>query len=95
MFTFMKTEDLIREIVKEQSLIIGEQLARQRAIESGVVQFNSAKLEDISVTNSDPNVTITKLVQSYEVLFGRASVEVCMDVIKRVSPENAILSQSL
>ncbi|KKS19161.1 MAG: hypothetical protein UU77_C0056G0011, partial [candidate division WWE3 bacterium GW2011_GWC1_41_7] len=29
--------ELVKEIVKEQSLIIGENLARQMAIESGVV----------------------------------------------------------
>jgi len=66
--------ELVKEIVKEQSLIIGENLARQMAIESGVVKFNSSKIDDL---------TVTEPIGSYKELFGQASVEVCMNVIKK------------
>ena len=75
--------ELVKEIVKEQSLIIGENLARQMAIESGVVKFNSSKIDDLTVTEPNRDAAIEKLIGSYKELFGQASVEVCMNVIKK------------
>ena len=75
--------ELVKEIVKEQSLIIGENLARQMAIESGVVKFNSSKIDDLTVTEPNRDMAIEKLIGSYKELFGQASVEVSMNVIKK------------
>lgn len=85
----MQIEKLIVEIVKEQSLIIGEPLAKSRAEDAGVVKFNSANIEDLSVTQQDNSKVISRLFKSYEELFGQASIEVCLDVLKR-HPSNEI-----
>ncbi len=79
----MVPEKLVVDIIKEQSLIIGENLARRRAENTGSVQFNSTKIEDISLKQNNPLETIDKLIKSYSEIFGQASVEVCIDVIKR------------
>ncbi len=48
----MNIEEIVKNIIKEQSMIIGRQLAFNRASDSGVVKFNSSNLEDITVTRS-------------------------------------------
>ena len=82
-------DELVKRIVSEQSQIIGESLARQMAINTGTVRFNSKKIDDITVTGGDPGRTIEKLIEAYQNLFGQASVEVCMDVLKTF-PESEI-----
>jgi hypothetical protein len=77
----MQPETLVVEIIKEQSLIIGESLAKSRA--AGVVKFNSKSIEDVTITQPNPQTAIETLVKSYEEVFGQASVEVCMDVLRR------------
>lgn len=84
----MKTEEIVSAIIKEQSQIVGDTLARYVATNSGVVKFNSPNITDISLTESEPNTTIQKLVDSYKILFGQASVEVCMSVVKKFSGNN-------
>lgn len=79
----MSAESLIVEIIKEQSLIIGENLAKSRAEDAGVLKFNSSKIEDITLTRTNPPEVIDSLIKSYEELFGQASIEVCFEVIKR------------
>jgi actin-like ATPase involved in cell morphogenesis len=93
----MKPEDIVRAIIKEQSLIIGEQLAKQMATDSGVVRFNSSKLEDISVTSKDSGTAIDRVINSYRNLFGQASVDVCLNVIRKLPDGNVnqLLSDSI
>ena len=79
----MAQTEIVKEIIKEQSLIIGENLARQMALDSGVVQFNSNRIDDITITATNSDIAIEKLIDSYKELFGQASVEVCRNVIKR------------
>lgn len=76
-------KQLTRDIIKEQSLIIGENLAKSRAENTGYVKFNSSKLDDLSISQENPKTIIEKLIDSYREIFGNASVEVCVDVIKR------------
>jgi hypothetical protein len=83
----MSPEKLIAEIIREQSQIIGEQLARTRAEGTGAVKFNSSKLEDLTLTQENPAKAIELLINSYENIFGQASVEVCLDVIKKYPSE--------
>jgi hypothetical protein len=85
----MITEDLVKDIIKEQSLIIGEVLARQRATDSGVIKFRSQKLDDLYIEGNDSTV-IEKLVNSYKVIFGQASVEVCINIIKKFPKEQVL-----
>jgi hypothetical protein len=86
----MMANEVVKAIIKEQSLIIGDNLARKMAIDSGVVYFNSPAITDITV-NSEEDVAVEKLIASYEKLFGPASVEVCRDVVKRFSASNKTL----
>jgi hypothetical protein len=76
-------EDLVKEIITEQSYIIGESLARQMALDTGVVRFNSTDIKDITVVSTNEEEAVEKLINSYENLFGPASVEVCMDVVRK------------
>ena len=78
-----KTEDIIIEIINEQSQVIGEDLAVAMAVNSGVLKFNSKGYRDITLMSADPTVVFTKLIGSYENLFGKASVEVCFNVLRR------------
>lgn len=78
----MKTEEIVIAIIREQSQIIGETLAISVAQSSGVLQSNSS-IDDIRITNSDSAYVLDSLVGSYEKLFGKASVEVCQNVIRR------------
>jgi actin-like ATPase involved in cell morphogenesis len=93
----VKPEDIVSKIIKEQGLIIGEQLARQMAKDSGVVQFNSSKIEDITITSTDSPAVIDRLINSYRNLFGQASVDVCLDVIRKIPNGGAstLLSDSV
>ncbi|HSX39505.1 MAG TPA: hypothetical protein VLI92_02855 [Candidatus Saccharimonadales bacterium] len=93
----MQPEKLVADIIKEQSLIIGESLAKSRAESTGIIKFKSSNIEDISISNGSPSETIEKVVQSYEQVFGQASVEVCISVIRRFPADdvNMFLPESL
>ncbi len=79
----MNTKEIVVAIIKEQSQIIGEYLALSMAQNSGVVTSPSSKIEEITIANADGTLVIDTLVNTYEKLFGPASVEVCRNVIKR------------
>lgn len=79
----MITENILKDIIKQQSLIIGERLAKERAEDSGVVKFKSSGIEEFELLENQPKEAIQRLVASYEVLFGRASVDVCIEIIRR------------
>ena len=79
----MKTKEIVKAIIKEQSQIIGESLAITVAQSSGVLQTSNHTVEDLEVTNPDTTFVLDSLVNSYERLFGKASVEVCRNVIRR------------
>jgi hypothetical protein len=81
----MKPEQLVAAIIKEQSQIIGESLARAMAVESGVVKFNSTSTDDLTITNTDISVVLETIVNSYKKLFGEASAAVCRNVIRKYS----------
>lgn len=84
----MKTEEIVKAIIKEQSQIIGETLAITVAHSSGVVYSSPHTVEDLHITNPDGNFVLESIVTSYERLFGKASVEVCRNVIKRYMSGN-------
>jgi hypothetical protein len=79
----MITDELVKQIIKEQSLIIGETLSKERATNSGVVKFNSAKIDDVLIIEPNSGMVIEKLINSYSIMFGQASIEVCIDIIRK------------
>lgn len=79
----MNIQEVVLAIIKEQSQIIGEDLAKSRALYSGVVSFESSRIEDLSINNEGSSEVIDKLVNSYAEVFGEASVQVCLDVIRK------------
>lgn len=87
----MQPDKLVADIIKEQSLIIGESLARSRAEITGSVTFKSNRIDELSLTSDSPSSTIEKLIKSYEEVFGQASVEVCISVIRKY-PKSEIQS---
>lgn len=79
----MQPEKLVAEIIKEQSLIIGERLAKSRAEDTGLVSFSTPRIEDLTLGAAEPTQIIQKLVDSYMEVFGKASVEVCVEVMRK------------
>lgn len=72
---------IIKEIIEEQSHIVGNKIAVDRAKSTNVIEF---KGKDIVIL-SNPNEALKKLIKSFEEIFGQASVEVCEEVIKKHS----------
>jgi hypothetical protein len=79
----MQVEEIVSAIIKEQSQIVGDSLAKQMALDSGVVIFKSQKIDDITVSTLEPSIALSKLIVSYGKLFGPASVEVCKNIVKK------------
>lgn len=73
---------LISQIIKEQQLIIGPIAIDQAKHVSGIT-INS--IDDIRVKGDQIQI-LSNLVNEYAKLFGRASVEVCRDAIKEITP---------
>ncbi len=80
---FDKAAMLVKAIIRGQQVIIGP-LAIEQANKVPGLQV-SADLSVIKVTLA-PKETLTKLVEQYEKLFGRASVEACKDAVKEYLP---------
>ncbi len=73
---------IFKAIIREQQQVIGP-LALERAKKvPGLVVRNA---NDISV-KGDAVVALTGLVNEYAKLFGKASVEVCRDAVRTISP---------
>ena len=84
----MYPNEIFREIVGEQSQVIGVKLAHARAQLAGLT-FKSPILHDVE-TPGDPKSTLNSLLKSYEEIFGQASVDVCLDVIKKMPLEQVL-----
>ena len=70
---------MVQKIIKEQESIIGP-VALEQARKVPGLKVNWEKHEVILEGNQKE--IIEKLVEQYEYLFGRASVEVCKDAVK-------------
>lgn len=70
-------------IIREQELIIGPTIAftQARKVPSLVIE-NANQIE----IQGDPKEALANLVDKYSQLFGQASVEVCKEAIKKVTP---------
>jgi hypothetical protein len=74
--------DLVKEIVYEQSQVVGMDLALDRAEKTGFIHCANKNIASISVDAISKDV-FSPLLDSYEELFGRASLEVCLNVLRR------------
>jgi hypothetical protein len=70
------------EIIKAQKLVIGP-IAVEQAREINGLKLSS--LKDIKITGN-PNKVLTDLVNKYANFFGKASIEVCKDAIREMTP---------
>jgi len=75
--------ELLKSIIEEQSQIIGPRLARSRAVAAGVAEYPDTPAKNQLAQPENPQVVVEKLIESYKEVFGQASVEVCISVIKR------------
>ena len=73
---------IIKQIIKHQESIIGP-LALDQARKVAGIQVSPSN--EVSIKGNSKQV-ITNLVQQYESLFGRASIEVCKDAVKEIKP---------
>lgn len=82
----MQHHEIVKKIIDEQSLIIGKNLAWSRAVT--VSEIKGADAENLNAANlqvnGDPKQAIDKLIQSYGEIFGQTSVNVCLDVLKKL-----------
>jgi hypothetical protein len=85
----MKIEEVVKAIIREQSQIVGDQLSQVSALNSGVVAFELGDVEHLSLTESDARVTMEKLIDAYQNIFGQASVNVCISVLRKF-PEDDV-----
>lgn len=76
---------LISNIIKEQQVIIGPIAIDQANKVGGLSVANDGRIK-VTITGSDTSKILTELVEKYEQLFGRASVEVCRDAVKELKP---------
>ncbi len=94
--------EIFSKIILEQSNIVGQNLARSRALSTGGVKFTDEATLEI---NGDPKKLLDSLINAYGEIFGKASMDVCVDVLSRMSyseiepflPENLkqLLQQNL
>lgn len=69
-------------IIKQQQAIIGPIAIDQARKVPGLKVENS---DTIEISGNGKEI-LSRLVDQYEVLFGRASIEVCRDAIKEIQP---------
>ena len=70
--------NIIKEIIFEQSNIVGTNISYERALATKLIEINNNEIR----IKSDPKVVLKRLINSYSEIFGEASVEVCEEVIK-------------
>ena len=71
---------VVKEIIKEQSMIIGDSLSKMMAESSGVVKITQF---DVQVTSDNQDEVFKKLIESYSKLFGQASIDLCLNIIHK------------
>lgn len=70
---------IIKEIIQEQSNIVGSRVALDRARATKVIEIKGSEIRLLS----SPDDALKKLIKSFAEIFGEASVEVCDEVIKK------------
>ena len=78
----MSTFDtMAQRIIREQALIIGP-LAYTEAKKISGIEIRTDGEVQIASSAQEPSIVINDLIGQYEHLFGRASIEVCKDVVQ-------------
>ena len=72
----------VRQIIKQQLTIVGP-LALDQA--KKVTEISVVSLEDIRIKGNG-KTALEKLVIQFSQLFGQASIEVCRDAVKEITP---------
>lgn len=77
----MKSEvrNIIEEIINEQSMIVGRKIAEERAISTDIIKFKNGNI----ILNNNSNEAIVALIESFKEIFGKASEEVCLEVLEK------------
>lgn len=70
---------IIKEIIEEQSNIVGSRVAIDRARSTNAIEVKGNQIRILTT----PDDALKKLINSFAEIFGEASVEVCQDVIKK------------
>lgn len=60
-------------------MIVGRKIAEERAVSTEVIKFKNGNL----VLNKDSNESILRLIESFKEIFGKASEEVCLEVLEK------------
>lgn len=76
-----EVDQIIKEIIEEQSHIVGLKIANERARATKAIEIKGNNI----VILTKPEEALNKLIHSFEEIFGEASVEVCEEVIKKHS----------
>ncbi len=77
--------NIVKSIIEHQQLVMGPLALEQANKVTGLNVSDGANIQ-VKITGSDSDKILTELVEKYEQLFGRASVEVCRDAVKEVKP---------
>jgi len=77
---------IVKTIVEHQQVVIGPLAIEQANKVAGLSVTEGGGIQ-AHVTNKNTSTLLMDLVGRYEELFGRASVEVCRDAIKEVTPK--------
>ena len=60
-------------------MIVGRKIAEERATSTEIIKFKNGNIE----LKNDSNEAIIKLIESFKEIFGKASEEVCIEVLKK------------
>ena len=85
----LDTKTIIKSIIEHQQMVIGP-LALEQANKVSGLKINNGDHLQVNLTSKNSKVILTELVKRYEQLFGRASVEVCRDAVREISPPVSI-----
>lgn len=72
---------IVKDIILEQSNVIGMGLSVSRANNTGLISIDASNVDSLKVSG-EPTEVLSKLIHSYGEVFGQASVDVCVDILQ-------------
>ena len=73
---------MVNKIIRQQQVIVGPLALEQAKKVSGLIIDKPHEIKLIK----DGKTVVTDLIDEYANLFGKASVEVCRDAVREISP---------
>jgi hypothetical protein len=73
--------NIVKDIIMEQSHVIGIDLSVSRATNTGLIDVKTSDVGALKVSG-EPTEVLSKLIHSYGEIFGQASVDVCVDILQ-------------